>query len=197
MSIASILFTLLTLIMGIVDFMPSIAYLIQSIMSKGASKLPGIKMARRNSLDMFYIVAWISVGLLSLYISQPLSIFTLFIFLTFKSGSDLGVRVSYSIHDILLLRSKGESRWLTRLISTSIILAALPSVIFLTSWEIFQQIFTSLSAELLGIAVSELPYYLWISGTLFGVIFGAIRSRGESGVLLRGEFFLVMGSLML
>ncbi len=185
-----VMFTLLTILMGAIDLIPSIAYAMQSMMSKTVG-IFGAKVARRNFLDWIYIAIWVTVGILSLYLSRPASILTLFIFFTFKSGSDLGARAIYAIHDAVLLRRKSS-----KIIATAIILASIPSVIFIMIWEIFQQLFTSVSASILGISMSRFPYYLWIAGILFGATFGIIRSGRENGILLRGELFLVMGSLI-
>ncbi len=184
------MFFLLTVLMGVLDFIPSAAYAIQSLMSRGVVKVFGANVAKRSFLDWIYILVWVSAGVLSLYVKRPPSVLTLFIFLTFKGGADLGARAIYMVHDASLLRHKG----LSKVIATSIVLATLPSIIFFISWGIFQQLFTSLSATILGISMNSFPYYLWAAGISFGIIFGVIRSIGEGGILLRGELFLVMGS---
>ncbi len=194
MQLGDLIFFLLTVIMGVVDFIPTFLYWIQSLVSGGVARALNAPIARRNLLDWIFTVTWLAVGALSLLVSRPPSIFTLFIFLAFKGGADLGAKLLYGIHDLRMLKSgtivKGA-------LFMAIVVAALPSILFLLTWKLFYQILLSVSAGLLGASVSRVSFYLWLAGMIFGVVFGAVRSKGEEGILLRGELALVMGSIFL
>ncbi len=185
--LSDVTFILLTVLMGIIDFIPSMAYALQSVTSKF---LVSGNVAKRNALDWIYTLVWITVGIVVLIISRPVSVMTLFVFLTFKSGSDLGARAIYIIHDAALLKEKSFSK----LFAVSVLMASLPSLLFIMIWRTFQHLFTYASALFLGVSTNNLPLYLWMVGIAFGLAFGVVRSKGESGILLRGELFLVMGS---
>ncbi len=188
--VADVLFFLLTMVMGLMDFLPTLAYWIQSVMSRAMAKVTRSKLAKRKAMDWLYTFSWISVGLFTLITVRPPSLFTLFVFLAFKSGSDLGTRVVYSVHDLKLLRK-------LRLVAISLTLAAIPSLTFLVIWRAFHQVLLNLSASLLRVTVSDLSFKLWLAGLIYGLLLGAIRSRGEEGILLRGELMLVLGGALL
>ncbi len=188
--VADILFFLLTVVMGLLDFAPTVFYWIQSLMSKAVAKVTWSKLAKRNAVDWLYTLSWILVGLLALIIVRPPSLFTLFVFLAFKSGSDLGTRVVYSIHDLRLLGK-------LKPISLSLALAAAPSLLFIVAWRAFHQVLLNVSASVLGVTISDLSINLWIWGLLYGLLLGLVRSRGEEGILLRGELMLVLGGALL
>ncbi len=188
--LADVLFFLLVVIMGLMDFLPTLAYLIQSLVSKAVAKVTRSKLAKRNAIDLIYTLSWILVGLLALIAVKPPSLFTLFVFLAFKSGSDLGSRIVYSVHDLKLLRR-------IKVIAISLLLAAIPSMFFIIIWRTFNQILLNVSASLLRVTVSDLSLKLWLSGLIYGLLLGTIRSKGEEGILLRGELMLVLGGALL
>ncbi len=106
------------------------------------------------------------------------------IFLSFKSGADLGSRIAYGFHDMSLLEGKSIAK---RIIGIAVGIAALPSLFFLVIWKVFQGILSSLASEFLGVGVDALTLSLWAIGLAFGLLYGILRSRSESGILLRGE----------
>ncbi|GEM_PF-2371230 len=194
MHLGDYIFLLLTAVMGIADFIPTLLYWIQSLMSKGVARALNAPIAKRNWLDRIFTIIWVAVGAVSLLVSRPPSIYTLFVFLAFKGGADLGAKVLYSIHDFRVLKAGTPMRGALLM---AVLVAALPSIIFLLTWKLFYQLLLNVSAGLLGASVSRVSLYLWLAGMVFGAVFGALRSRGEGGILLRGELALVMGSVFL
>jgi len=194
MQLGDLIFFLLTVVMGIVDFIPTFMYWIQSLVSKGVAKALNAPIAKRNWLDWIFTAVWVVVGAISLLVSKPPSIFTLFVFLAFKGGADLGAKVLYGIHDLRVLKA---GTLMKGALFMAVVVAALPSILFLLTWKLFYQLLLNVSAGLLGASVSRVSFYLWVAGMIFGAVFGAVRSRGEEGILLRGELALVMGSVFL
>ncbi len=191
MSVGELTFFLSTVVLGIVDFIPTVLYWVQSLFSRGVAKALDAPVARRNWLDWVFTLAWLAVGAISLLVSSPPSVFTLFVFFAFKSGADLGAKVVYGVHDIRVMKTR---RFVTGPLFVALMIAALPSILFLLSWKLFYHLLLNVGAGLLGASVSKASFYLWLGGVLFGGAFGAVRSRGEKGILLRGELALVLGS---
>ncbi len=194
MQLGDLIFFLLTVVMGVIDFIPTVLYWFQSIVSRGVARVLDAPIARRNGLDWLFTAVWLVVGVLSLLISKPPSIFTLFVFLAFKGGADLGAKVIFGVHDLRKFRKRTI---MGHMVFMAVLVAAVPSILFLLTWKLFYQLLLSASAGLLGVSVSRLSLYLWVGGVIFGAAFGAVRSRGEEGILLRGELALVMGSVLL
>ncbi len=184
-----LIFLLLTVVMGVVDFAPTVFYWFQSLASRGVARLLGSPLAKRNWKDWVFTVTWLMVGLLSVLISKPPSVFTLFLFLAFKGGADLGAKLIYSIHDFRIVGRRAIGP-----LALAVAASALPSILFLLTWKAFYHLLLNASAGILGIAVSKLSFDLWLYGLLFGMLFGIFRSMGESGVLLRGELAVVIGA---
>ncbi|MDK2373326.1 MAG: hypothetical protein QI197_08125 [Candidatus Korarchaeota archaeon] len=191
MSLGELVFLLLTVVLGIVDFVPTVFYWIQSLFSRGLAKALDAPVARRNWLDWIFTLTWLAVGAISLLMSNPPSVFTLFVFLAFKSGVDLGAKLMYGVHDLKVMKTR---RFVTGPLFVALMIAALPSILFLLSWKLFYHLLLNVSAGLLGVPVSKASFYLWLGGVFFGGAFGVLRSRGEEGILLRGELALVLGS---
>ena len=194
MQLGNLIFFLLTVVMGVVDFIPTVLYWFQSIVSRGVARALNAPIAGRNSLDWLFTAVWLAVGALSLLVSRPPSIFTLFVFLAFKGGADLGAKMIFGIHDLRKFRGRTILR---HMVFMAVLVAAVPSILFLLTWKLFYHLLLSVSALLLGVSVSKLSLYLWVGGVVFGAAFGAIRARGEESILLRGELALVMGSVLL
>ena len=181
----------LSLALFISDMLLSLAYVMQGFASKLTSKMARVKLAQPNLMDRLYTVTWLLVGLAGIWlVGLKISVISISIFLSFKSGADLGSRIAYGFHDISLLDGQSITK---KIIGKAVGIAALPSVFFLVIWKVFQRILSSLASELLGVGVDVLTLSLWIAGLAFGLLYGILRSRGESGILLRGELALVLG----
>ncbi len=190
----NLIFFLLTLLMGVADFIPTVLYWFQSLVSRGVAKVLDAPIAKRNWLDWLFTTVWLAVGAMSLLVSRPPSIFTLFVFLAFKGGADLGAKMIFGLHDLRKLKGRTILR---HMVFMAVLVASVPSILFFLTWKLFYNFLLSVSAVLLEVSVSKLSFYLWAGGVVFGVAFGAIRSWGEEGILLRGELALVMGSVLL
>jgi len=163
----------------------------QGLASKLASKMAGVGLAKPNLMDRLYTAAWLLAGTAGIWlVGLKISIISISIFFSFKSGADLGSRIAYGFHDISLLKGQSIAK---RIIGKAVGVAALPSVFFLVLWGVFQRVLSSLASEFLGVGLDVLTLSLWVFGPLFGLLFGALRSKNESGILLRGELFLVLG----
>ncbi len=186
-----VLLLFLSLALFITSLMVSLAYLMQNIASKLTSKLIGVKLAQSRVIDRLYTAAWLFAGVLGIWLSGlKISMLAISAFFAFKGGADLSSRVEYGFHDLSLLKGKSFPK---RIIGKAVGVAALPSVFFLIIWKLFQQILSSLASEFLGIRVDTLVLWLWAAGLVFGLLFGVIRSRGEEGILLKGELALILG----
>ena len=181
----------LTGIFVLANLVVSAAYLVEGFFSRVASRLVGVTLAKRTLPDRLYTAVWITAGLFGVWASGPPAITAAIgVFLAFKSGADLGSRVIYGLHDLSLL---GEGSTLTRAVGNAMALAATPSVLFLMLWGMLQQWLSGSVAKILGLSVDLLTLCFWGLGVLFGMAFGAIRCRGERGLLLGGELALVLG----
>ncbi len=170
----------------------SAAYLMQGLASSAISRAIRAPMAERRPLDRVYTLTWILAAAVAAWISRESGVFTvLAVALAFKSGADLGSRAVYSVHDLTLL---GQARGLRSAVSRALALASLPSLFFLLSWWLLQQAASLAVKVLLGLRLDLVALTLWLLGVAFGLAFGAARSRGEPGILLRGELALVLGS---
>ena len=170
----------------------SAAYLMQGLASSAISRAIRAPLAERRPLDRIYTITWVLAAAVGAWISRQSSVFTILaVALAFKSGADLGSRVIYSVHDLSLL---GQAKGLRSAVSRALALASLPSLFFLLSWWLFQQAASLAVRVFLGLRLDLVALALWLLGVAFGLAFGAARSRGEPGILLKGELALVLGS---
>ncbi len=170
----------------------SAAYLLQKIVSSAVSRVLRAPLAESSPLDRVYTASWVLAAAAGAWISRgsglPAMIATA---LAFKSGSDLGSRLVYSIHDLSLLSRGGGLR---SAVSKALALTSVPSLLFLLTWWLTLQATSVFVTRVLGLPLNLVSLGLWVAGISFGLAFGALRSRGEEGVLLRGELALVLGS---
>lgn len=181
----------LSLALFISDMLLSLAYIMQGFASRLTSKMARVRLAQPNLMDRSYTIAWLLAGIAGIWlVGLKISTISILYSSPSKSGADLGSRIAYGFHDMSLLEGKSIAK---RIIRKAVGIAALPSVFFLVIWKVFQRILSSLASELLGVGVDVLTLSLWIAGLAFGLLYGILRSRGESGILLRGELALVLG----
>ncbi len=183
--------------MASADAAVSAAYLLQGRAAAALSWATGAAAAERRGLDRVYTLVWLAAGAAALWELRPPPILAVPTILSFKSGADLGSRVIYASHDLSLLRRSGAGAGvLGRALGRVVALSAVPSILFLVVWWIFGQSVGAAASILMGSGLSP-GLGLWALGAAFGAAFGAVRSRGERGILLGGELALVAGSALL
>jgi len=74
-------------------------------------------------------------------------------------------------------------------VSKALALTSVPSLLFLLTGWLTLQATSVLVTRVLGLSLNLISLGLWVAGISFGLVFRALRSRGEEGVLA-----LVLGS---
>lgn len=158
---------------------------------------------RMKWLQRGYSLSWILVGIsvcLVLIVPEG-SLITLLpsyfiLFFTFRSGANLTSRVIRGHHDQGVIRrlsddTKTSSRLLSKIVVTSVVLGLIMSILFVSVWAVIYVLFSASIRMAFELGFNIYSLIVWLSGLGFGIIYGAVLSRGAPFLLLRDEIAIV------
>ncbi len=146
----------------------------------------------KKGWERLYTLVWLAVGLWAfwkLWGWNPVRVMAaVFGFLAFRSGANVTRVLVYGLHDRKIVEEHGGGKVLG-VVARATGLSLLLETVFILA---FALAYKALSIALKpGFGANTFILYLWLSGLLFGLLFGWFIAKNNRGILLRNAIATV------
>jgi hypothetical protein len=158
------------------------------------------KNSHTKLFNIINFIVWIAVGLVNiLNLDNPISISSVIIFLTFRSGATLSKRVTLGFHDLKIMKSRFSDKKYVKIVSRIVKISIIFELLFILAWGVSYRTLSVAIKSNFGINVNILVIILWIAGFIYGFVFSLIMSIASKQFLLKNEIgiaFLLSGEMI-
>ncbi len=147
----------------------------------------------KRGWERLYTLIWLAVGLWAFITLWGWSLMriagAIFGFLAFRSGANVTRTLVYGLHDRRIIKEQGSGGTVLGVVARATELSLLLETVLVLA---FALAYKALSVAIRpGVGVNTFIVYLWLSGLLFGLLFGWFIARNNRGILLRNAIATV------
>jgi hypothetical protein len=144
----------------------------------------------KKGIERLFTPLWILIGLWGAWQVRWSVLAMLFAFLAFRSGANVSRILVYSIHDSRIIERYTSEGRILKLLGKAVKWSLTLEGTFILAFALAYKAI-SVTTGPTGSSRGGLILWLWLSGLLFGLLFGWFIARNNDGILLENEIAIV------